>query len=90
MERHQPRFVEEGGDSGGRGTYAAFCAADPPRFAVVDARWPRLGVGGRARYPPPRVRFGWLERIARTRSVRLTADGEHGLREHFGLRPPAC
>jgi len=32
--------------------------------------------------------LGWLERIARTRGVRLTADGEHGLREHFGLRLP--
>jgi hypothetical protein len=32
--------------------------------------------------------LGWLERIARTRGVRLTANGERGLREHFGLRLP--
>jgi hypothetical protein len=32
--------------------------------------------------------LGWLERIARTRGVRLTADGERGLGEHFGLRLP--
>ena len=29
----------------------------------------------------------WLERVPRTRAVRLTGDGERGLREHFGLAP---
>jgi DNA-binding transcriptional ArsR family regulator len=33
--------------------------------------------------------LGWLERIARTRGVRLTEDGERGLREHLGLHTPA-
>jgi len=32
--------------------------------------------------------LGWLERIARTRGVRLTENGERGLREHLGLLPP--
>jgi DNA-binding transcriptional ArsR family regulator len=29
--------------------------------------------------------LGWFERVPRTRAVRLTSDGERGLREHFGL-----
>jgi hypothetical protein len=29
--------------------------------------------------------LGWLERLPRTRAVRLNADGERGLREHFAL-----
>jgi DNA-binding transcriptional ArsR family regulator len=32
----------------------------------------------------------WLERVARTRGVRLTADGERGLRDHFALAPDRC
>jgi DNA-binding transcriptional ArsR family regulator len=30
--------------------------------------------------------LGWLERIPRTRGVRLREEGEHGLHEHFGLQ----
>lgn len=32
--------------------------------------------------------LGWLLRIPRTRGVRLSDDGERGLREHLALRPP--
>jgi DNA-binding transcriptional ArsR family regulator len=31
--------------------------------------------------------LSWLERVPRTRAVRITADGERGLREHFALAP---